>query len=48
MVIITAQTTALFTESVHVDIHAATHTTVTQEVLEDLAYLVEFDKKSLK
>ena len=48
MVITAAQTTAFFSEPGQMALPAATRITVAQEGLEDLADLVEFDKRSLK
>ena len=48
MVITTAQTTTFFTEPGYMAVPASTPVAITQEGLEDLADIVEFDEKNLK
>ena len=48
MVITAAQMTDFFTESGYMALPAATHLAISQEGLEDLADLFEFDKKIQK
>ena len=48
MVITAAQTTAFFSEPGQMALPAATRIAISQEGLEDLADLVDFDERSLK
>ena len=48
MVVTATQTTDLFTEPGHMALPGNTRLEISQEGLEDLDDLVEFDKKSLK
>ena len=48
MVITAAQMTAFFSEPGHMDLPATTRIAIAQEGVEDLADLIEFDKRSLK
>ena len=48
MVITTVKTTSLFADPGHMALPASTCDAITQETLEYLAYLVDFDEKSLK